>query len=100
VLRGLGRSNAPRLPGLFGKGATGHLARQLPYAEIEIGVFERGCLGKRLASVDELTRRIAALEAERNTAHATINWRFTAHDARIKLARLYPKLEPAQANIF
>ena len=67
----------------------------LDMAEIEIGIFERGCLGKRLASVLELTQRVAALEAERNAAHATINWRFTADDARIKLARLYPKLEPA-----
>ncbi len=67
----------------------------LDMAEIEIGIFERGCLGKRLASVVELTQRVAALEAERNAAHATINWRFTADDARTKLARLYPKLEPA-----
>ncbi len=50
----------------------------LDVAEIEIGIFERGCIGKRLASVVELTRRVAALEAERNAAQATINWRFTA----------------------
>ena len=67
----------------------------LDVAEIEIGIFERGCIGKRLASVVELTRRVAALEAERNAAQATINWRFTADDAHIKLARLYPKFEPA-----
>ena len=71
----------------------------LDMAEIEIGIFERGCLGKRVASVDELTQRVAALEAERNTAPATINWRFTADDARIKLARLYPKLEVPDQNI-
>jgi len=65
----------------------------LDMAEIEIGIFERGCLGKRVADSDELKRRVMALEAERNAAHATINWRFTADDARVKLARLYPKLE-------
>jgi hypothetical protein len=64
----------------------------LDMAEIEIGIFERGCLGKRVASVDILRRRVAALEAERNAAHATIDWRFTTTDARAKLARLYPKL--------
>jgi hypothetical protein len=64
----------------------------LDMAEIEIGIFERGCLGKRVASVDELKRRVAALEAERNAANATIDWRFTTTDARTKLARLYPKL--------
>ena len=64
----------------------------LDMAEIEIGIFERGCLGKRVADIDELKRRVAALEAERNAAHATIDWRFTTTDARTKLARLYPKL--------
>ena len=64
-------------------------------AEIEIGIFERGCLGKRVASIDELPQRVAPLQAERNATHATINWRFTADDARLKLARLYPKLEVA-----
>jgi hypothetical protein len=64
----------------------------LDMAEIEIGIFERSCLGKRVASVDELKRRVVALEAERNAAHATIDWRFTTTDARTKLARLYPKL--------
>jgi hypothetical protein len=70
----------------------------LDMAEIEIGIFERGCLGKRLASVDELTRRVAALESERNAAHARIDWRFTTTNARTKLARLYPKLEVADPN--
>jgi hypothetical protein len=70
----------------------------LDMAEIEIGIFERGCLGKRVASVDELKRRVAALETERNTAHATIDWRFTTTDARSKLARLYPKLDAAEPN--
>ncbi len=64
----------------------------LDMAEIEIGIFERGCLGKRVASLDELKRRVAALETERNAAHATIDWRFTTTNARTKLARLYPKL--------
>ena len=67
----------------------------LDMAEIEIGIFERGCLGKRVPSIGELIQRVAALEAERNTAQATINWRFTADDARIKLAPLAPKLEAA-----
>ena len=35
-------------------------------------------------------REVQALVTERNTAHATINWRFNTHDARTKLHRLYP----------
>jgi hypothetical protein len=64
----------------------------LDMAEIEIGILERGCLRKRVASVDALKRRVMALEADRHAAHATIDWRFTTTDARPKLARLYPKL--------
>jgi len=69
-------------------------ARWLNMAEIEIGVFERGCLRRRVPSLEVLQQRVAALETERNTAQATINWRFSTGDARIRLTRLYPKLEP------
>ncbi len=71
----------------------------LNMAEIEIGLFERGCLRRRVPSLEVLRRRVAALEAERNTAHATIEWRFTTGDARIKLARLYPKLDPVVTDM-
>jgi|SRR5579859_187220 len=65
----------------------------LNMAEIEIGVFQRGCLRRQVPSLEALKRRVTALETERNTAHATIDWRFTTGDARIRLARLYPKLQ-------
>lgn len=68
-------------------------ASWLNMAEIEIGIFERGCLRRRVPNRDTLRQRVAALEAERNTAQATIDWRFTTGDARVRLARLYPKLE-------
>ena len=68
-------------------------ASWLNMAEIEIGIFERGCLRRRVPSMEVLRQRVAALEAERDAAHATINWRFTTGDARVRLARLYPTLE-------
>jgi hypothetical protein len=77
-------------------------ASWLNMAEIEIGIFERGCLRRRVSSVEVLRQRIAALEAERNTTQATIHWRFTTGDARVRLASLYPKLEqvaPSLSNI-
>jgi hypothetical protein len=74
-------------------------ASWLNMAEIEIGIFERGCLRRRVPSLDVLRQRVAALETERNTAQATINWRFTTGDARIRLARLYPKLESNEQSI-
>lgn len=65
----------------------------LNMAEIEIGVFERSCLRRRVDGIDALQYRVTALEAERNTAQATINWRFSTGDARTRLQRLYPKLD-------
>jgi len=65
----------------------------LNMAEIEIGVFERGCLRRRVPDHATLRQRVAALETERNSAHATIQWRFTATDARSRLPRLYPNLD-------
>lgn len=65
-------------------------ASWLNMAEIEISIFARGCLSRRVADEAALTERVAALEAERNRQQATIQWRFTAHEARRKLARLYP----------
>ncbi|MFN8450449.1 MAG: transposase [Anaerolineae bacterium] len=44
----------------------------LNMAEIEIGVFERGCLGRRVPDLDTLKQRVAALEGERNHAKAII----------------------------
>jgi hypothetical protein len=64
----------------------------LNMAEIEIGIFERSCLRRRVPSLEALQGRVTALEGERNAANATIDWRFTTMDARTKLARLYPKL--------
>jgi len=73
-------------------------ASWLNMAEIEIGIFERGCLRRRVPHLDSLRQRVAALETERNTAQATIDWRFTTGDARVRLARLYPKLEPSESD--
>jgi hypothetical protein len=62
----------------------------LNMAEIEFSVFGRGILRRRIPSADILEREVQALEQERNTASATINWRFSTEDARTKLHRLYP----------
>ena len=68
----------------------------LNMAEIEIGIFERGCLRRRVPNVETLRQRVFALEAERNAVRATIDWRFTTTHARTKLARLHPKLIEVQ----
>ena len=65
----------------------------LDMAEIELGILGRQCLDRRIDNAEELTREIAAWEAERNANKADVDWRFTTDDARIKLKRLYPSLE-------
>lgn len=62
----------------------------LNIAEIELSVFSRQCLDRRIADEETLKREIQKLEEERNTAGAKIEWRFTTEDARRKLHRLYP----------
>ena len=62
----------------------------LNMAEIEISVFERGCLARPVGDLPTLRRRVCALETERNAAQATIRWQFTTQQARTKLTDLYP----------
>lgn len=65
-------------------------ASWLNQAEIEISVFERGCLSRPVPDTATLEQRVRALEDERNARHATIDWQFTNKQARVKLKKLYP----------
>jgi hypothetical protein len=67
----------------------------LNMAEIELSVLSRQCLDRRIPDQDALCREVAAWETRRNTAKATIEWRFTTADARVKLTKLYPTLKPS-----
>lgn len=58
--------------------------------EIEFSVLCRQCLDRRIPDEETLARESGAWERERNEARATVEWRFTAEDARQKLERLYP----------
>lgn len=62
----------------------------LDMAEVEIAVLSAQCLDRRIPDLETLTAEVAAWEQERNRTATTIDWRFTAEDARIKLKRLYP----------
>jgi DDE superfamily endonuclease len=64
----------------------------LNMAEMELRVFSRECLDRRIPDEATLKREIQALEAERNSTRARVNWRFTAQDARSKLSHLYPSV--------
>lgn len=65
----------------------------LNMAEIELSVLGRQALSGRMATMQQVHERVAAWQQARNRQQATINWRFTTADARIKLKRLYPSHE-------
>jgi hypothetical protein len=64
----------------------------LNMAEIELSVLDRQCLNRRIPDLATLEHEVAVWEAERNASNASIEWRFTTADARIKLDRLYPTI--------
>jgi hypothetical protein len=63
----------------------------LNMAELELAVLDDQCLDRRLPDRASVCREIAAWEATRNIAKATIQWQFTVAKARTKLHHLYPE---------
>lgn len=66
-------------------------ASWLNMVEIEIGVLRSQCLDRRIESLQRLVTEVAAWEHQRNACGARINWMFSIQQARIKLAKAYPK---------
>jgi len=64
-------------------------ASWLNMAELEIGIMERQCTGRRLASTNLLISEVAAWQQQRNIEKHGIQWRFTRQDADRKLGRHY-----------
>lgn len=62
-------------------------------AVIELSVLTRQCLNRCIPNLATLAEETAAWAADRNNRDATVNWRFTTTDARIKLKRLYPSID-------
>jgi hypothetical protein len=65
----------------------------LNIAECELSVLARQCLDRRIPNQQTLVAEVAAWQDKRNAAQVTVDWHFTADDARIKLKRLYPVLK-------
>jgi transposase len=64
----------------------------LNMVEIELSILSEQCLDDRIPDPETLQREVKAWETARNEQGATVNWRFSTSDARIKLERLYPNL--------
>jgi len=64
-------------------------ASWLNMAEIEIGILDRQCTGKRIGEEARLRSEVKAWEQRRNQARCRIEWKFTRQDADDKLSRHY-----------
>jgi hypothetical protein len=65
----------------------------LDIAEIELSAMQKQCLkSRRIETAEELATQLKAWVVRRNRKQTTVDWQFTAADARTKLKRLYPKV--------
>lgn len=64
-------------------------ASWLNMAEIEIGILDRQCLGRRLMDRTTVSREVGAWQRRRNAQRNGIDWTFTRQDADRKLSRHY-----------
>ena len=65
----------------------------LNIAEIELNVLSGQCLKRRIGDIETMEKEVAAWMKYRNNLNRTIDWQFSAENARIKLKRIYPNLE-------
>jgi hypothetical protein len=66
----------------------------LNIAEVELSILSRQCLDRRIPDGETLKQEVQAHQTTRDALGRTVNWRFTTEDARIKLKRLYPSIDP------
>ena len=62
----------------------------LNIAEIELSVLSSQCLSRRIDDITALNSELSAWQGDRNGSGGTVNWQFTAEDARVRLHGLYP----------
>ncbi len=65
----------------------------LDIAEIELSVFTKQCLNRRIPDLETLRREAAAWAKRRNADQVGVDWPFTTEEARTKLKRLYPQYQ-------
>jgi hypothetical protein len=67
-------------------------------AAIDLGVWRGQGLDRRIPDVSTFTSAVIAWQSARNAAQVKGDWPCTTADARVKLTRLYPILEPVKNN--
>jgi hypothetical protein len=74
-------------------------ASWLNQVEIEFSVLSRQCLDRRIPTKEILSEQVTFWTDSRNSHKATVNWRFSSSNARVKLKSLYPIIEPIKADV-
>jgi hypothetical protein len=74
-------------------GSNSQGENQQPDAQQEIAHLQRQCLQARIPDQATLIEKVGAWESRCNKSQATVHWRFTTEDARIKLHKLYPSID-------
>jgi hypothetical protein len=64
----------------------------LDVAEIELSVFTKQCLARRIDNIETLRSEAKAWADARNAAQTGVDWQFSNEQARIKLKHLYPQI--------
>jgi hypothetical protein len=65
----------------------------LNIAEIELSALTLQCLDRRIPDLETLIDETKQWEQRRNASQKGVDWQFSTHDARIKLQRLYPRMQ-------
>jgi hypothetical protein len=68
-------------------------ASWLNMIEIEFSALSKQCLGRRIATKEELTKEVLAIVKEREEKAIKINWQFSIEAARTKLNRHYEAVQ-------
>lgn len=65
----------------------------LDIAEIELSAFTKGCLDRRIGTIEELQKESTAWYIDRNRRQKGVDWQFSIGDARTRLKHLYPTIK-------
>jgi hypothetical protein len=67
--------------------------------EIEFSALARGCLHRRIPTLEQLEREVLALIDERSQQRIKIHWQFSLEAARNKMNRHYVRVRADNAKL-
>ena len=79
--------------------STPKSARWLNMIEIELSTLARGCLHRRIPTLEQLQAEVLALIQQRHERQIPIQWQFSITAARDKLSRHYTQLNEGNLKL-